>query len=51
MEIGAFALVDKEDAISKAKREERKQQRTKIAANSEHEADGLSSTYPLIYKQ
>jgi hypothetical protein len=47
MKIGAFALVDKEEALAKAKRDpssslmslvERKE-RTKVAANSNNEAD------------
>ena len=47
MEIGAFALVDKENALSKAKRDSSKslislverKERTKVAANINHEAD------------
>jgi hypothetical protein len=47
MQMGAFALVDKEDAVAKAGRDpsvslmslvERKE-RTKVAANINHEAD------------
>jgi hypothetical protein len=45
--VGAFALVDKENALSKAKRDSSKslislverKERTKVAANINHEAD------------
>jgi hypothetical protein len=47
MEMGAFALVDKGDALSKAKRVSSKslvslverKERTEVAANINHEAD------------
>jgi hypothetical protein len=62
MKRGAFALVDEEEALSKAKRNSgvslislvQRKQRTKVVADSNNEAEQLSSSYPgshLIYKQ